>query len=150
MDPQAQINALSASLNSLNNQFLALQNVVYSHRHLGYDYTLALLENSHVVNMIDAANISVDASAGNFFSVTLKGNRTLMNPTGAQPGQRFVFEIIQDGTGSRTLAYDTKFVFGTTLPAIVLTTTANKRDFIGAVYDGVADKFYVIAFSAGY
>lgn len=102
------------------------------------------------VTLTDAATVATDASLGNTFKVTLGGNRTLGNPTNAKDGQRLTWEVIQDGTGSRTLAMDTKFAFGTDITGITLTTTLNKRDFITAIYDSTADKFYVTGFVRGY
>ena len=102
------------------------------------------------VALSDAATIAVDASLGNHFRVTLGGNRTLGNPTNATDGQKLLFEIIQDGTGSRTLALDTKYAFGTDITSFTATTTLNKRDFLGVVYNGTADKFYVIGIQKGY
>ncbi|MFX8844617.1 hypothetical protein ABTM93_19255, partial [Acinetobacter baumannii] len=67
----------------------------------GTDY-LAPEQTAKVVALTDAASIAVDCTLGNHFRVTLGGNRTLANPTGATDGQRLVFEVIQDGTGSRT------------------------------------------------
>jgi hypothetical protein len=102
------------------------------------------------VALTDASTIATDASLGNYFRVTLGGNRTLGNPTNGVDGQRIIWEIIQDGSGTRTLALDTKFALGTDLTAITLTTTLNKRDFLGAIYNSTADKWYVIAFVKGY
>lgn len=102
------------------------------------------------VALSDGATINTDASQGTHFRVTLGGNRTLANPTGATDGQRITWEIIQDGTGSRTLSYDTKFTFGTDVTSPTLSTTAGKRDFIGAVYNSTTDKFYIVAFARGY
>ena len=98
----------------------------------------------------DGATINTDASQGTHFRVTLGGNRTLANPTGAVDGQRITWEIIQDGTGSRTLSYGSKFTFGTDVTSPVLSTTAAKRDFIGAIYNASADKFYVVGFARGF
>lgn len=103
-----------------------------------------------VVAMTDAATIAVVATSGNHFRVTLGGNRTLGNPTGAVDGQKLLFEIIQSGGGGNTLALDTKFAFGTTITSFTMTSTASKRDFIGVVYNSTADKFYVIALAQGY
>lgn len=102
------------------------------------------------VAVTDAATITTDASAGNYFRVTLAGNRTLANPTNPSDGQRIVWELIQDGTGTRTLAYDTKFAFGTDIPSATLTVTASKRDFLTVLYNSTADKFYVVAFVKGF
>ncbi len=107
----------------------------------------------HVVtpdSLTDAATIATDASLGNHFRVTLGGNRTLGNPTNPVDGQKVMWELIQDATGSRTITLDTKFALGSDITAVTLTTTASKRDFLGAVYNQTADKWYVIAFVKGY
>jgi len=82
-----------------------------------------------IVPLTDGATITPDFSAGNNFSVTLGGNRTLANPTGLTAGQSGVIYLAQDATGSRTLAYGSswKFPNGT---APTLTTTANAIDVL--------------------
>lgn len=102
------------------------------------------------VALTDASTIATDASLGNHFRVTLGGNRTLGNPTNGVDGQKCLWELKQDGTGSRTITLDTKFALGTDITAVTLTTTANKRDFLGAVYHASDDKWHVIAFVKGY
>lgn len=102
------------------------------------------------VALTDAATIATDASLGNHFRVTLGGNRTLGAPTNPADGQRVIWEIIQDATGTRTLAYNAVFKFGTDITAAVLTTTASKRDFLGCVYSSTAAFWYVVAFVRGY
>lgn len=102
------------------------------------------------VTLTDAATVATDASLGNFFRVTLAGNRTLGNPTNPTDGQKAIWEIIQDGTGSRTITLDTQFALGSDIFAVVLSTVASKRDFLGAVYNSTATKWYVIAFVKGY
>ncbi|HSX42847.1 MAG TPA: hypothetical protein VLF59_02055 [Candidatus Saccharimonadales bacterium] len=102
------------------------------------------------VALTDAATIATNASLGNYFRVTLGGNRTLGNPTSPTDGQKVIWELIQDSTGSRTITLDTNFALGTDITAVTLTTTANKRDFLGAVYNATAGKWYVIAFTKGY
>lgn len=93
------------------------------------------------VALSDGANIAVDASLSNIFRVTLGGNRTLDNPTNLADGMQITFYIKQDGTGSRTLAYGTKYEFpGDAAPT--LTTTLNKMDMITATYDSATDKLY--------
>ena len=94
-----------------------------------------------VVTLTDAATIAVDASLGNHMRVTLAGNRTLGNPSNSVDGQRIMFEVIQDGTGSRTLAYGTNYAFSTDLPSPTLTTTASKRDLLGFTYSGSMSKW---------
>ena len=48
---------------------------------------------------------------GNNFLVTIGGNRTLAAPTNAVAGQTGQIYVIQDGTGSRTLSYNTAWQF---------------------------------------
>lgn len=99
----------------------------------------------------DAASLVTDASLGMYFRVTLGGNRTLANPINPQyDGQKIMWELIQDGTGSRTLTLDTAFALGTDIAGVTLSTAANKRDFLGAIYNSTANKWYVIAFVKGY
>lgn len=85
------------------------------------------------VALTDAATINTNASLSNTFTVTLAGNRTLGNPTNMTNGAIYNWRIRQDATGSRTLAYGSKFKWpGGTAPT--LTTTANATDFISGQY----------------
>jgi hypothetical protein len=102
------------------------------------------------VTLTDAATVATNASLGNYFRVTLGGNRTLGNPTNPVDGQKIIWELIQDATGSRTITLDTAFALGTTIPSVTLTTTASKRDMLGAVYNSTTSKWYVIALSKGF
>jgi len=80
-----------------------------------------------VVTLTDAATISSDFNASNFFTVTLGGNRTLGNPSNEVAGQSGSIFIVQDTTGTRTLAFASDWDFaGGTAPS--LTTTANAVD----------------------
>ena len=76
------------------------------------------------VTLPDAATIAWDLSTGNNFEVQLAGNRTLGVPTnGATADQSGSLNVIQDTTGSRTLAYAWPYTFGSG-SAPTLTTTA--------------------------
>jgi hypothetical protein len=82
-----------------------------------------------VVALTDGATITPDFAAGNNFSVTLGGSRTLANPTNLTAGQSGVIVVTQDGTGGRTLAFGGNWKFpGGTAPT--LTTTAAAVDVI--------------------
>jgi len=82
-----------------------------------------------ITTLTDAASIAVDFLTGNNFVVTLADNRTLAAPSNATAGQTGYIYIIQDGTGNRTLSYNTvyKFVSGS---APVLTTTSGGVDML--------------------
>jgi hypothetical protein len=85
--------------------------------------------NSSLVSLTDAASIALDLGTGNHFIVQLGGNRTLQNPTNGKIGQVGHIYFIQDGTGSRTLAYGDMYKFpnGT---APTLSTSVNAVDML--------------------
>lgn len=74
--------------------------------------------------LTDGANISWDADSGHAAVVTLGGSRTLDNPTNLVVGT-MVLRVVQDGTGSRTLAYGSAYKWsGGTAPTLTLTGAA--------------------------
>ena len=82
-----------------------------------------------ITTLTDAASITNDFALGNNFLVTLGGNRTLAAPTNAVAGQSGTIHIIQDGTGSRTLGYNTAWQFvSATVPT--LSTGASDVDIL--------------------
>ena len=82
---------------------------------------------STVKTLTDASTVASDFDAGQNFTLTLAGNRTLGAPSNVDAGQVGSIFIIQDGTGSRTLAYNSiwKFAGGT---APTLSTAAGAID----------------------
>lgn len=111
---------------------------------LGY----AVLNSSNVfnggqaitpVNLTDAATINTDASLSNTFLVTIAGNRVLANPTNMQDGQILQWHVKQDGTGSRTLTYGSKFKWPNGI-APTLSTAAGSVDILSAQYIASDDK----------
>jgi hypothetical protein len=84
--------------------------------------------------LTDGANISWDADLGHAATVTLAGARTLDDPTNLVVGT-LVIKVIQDATGSRTLAYGSAYKWaGGTAPT--LTATANAVDLLTFYCDG--------------
>tara|TARA_Y100000004_G_scaffold21150_2_gene21512 strand:+ start:161 stop:934 length:774 start_codon:yes stop_codon:yes gene_type:complete len=76
---------------------------------------------------LESGTITLDFGSANNFKMTLTGTSTLGAPTNASGGQSGSIFILQDGTGSRTLAYNAAFAFaGGTAPT--LTTTASGQD----------------------
>lgn len=100
--------------------------------------------------LTDATTIATNAALSNYFRVTLGGNRTLGNPTNPTDAQKVIWELTQDGTGSRTITLDTAFAFGTDLTSVTLSTTASKRDLLGAIYNAAMGKWLVTAFLKGF
>lgn len=76
--------------------------------------------------LVDSATITIDCSLGQYFDVTIAGNRTIAF-TNYQIGQMIYLDVKQDGTGSRLLTFgaDVHWPFDV---APTLTTTANKVD----------------------
>lgn len=87
--------------------------------------------------LLDGATIEVNAALATTCRVTLAGNRTLANPTNLTNGQQLFFRIKQDGTGSRTLAYGSKYKFPG--GSATLTTTASALDILSCQYDATDD-----------
>jgi hypothetical protein len=98
--------------------------------------------------LTDAVTIATDANLSNRFRVTLGGNRTLGNPSNLSDGQQLCWEIIQDGTGGRTLSLDTKFILCTGVLLTNLNTAATKRSFITAIYISASDRLYIVGIVA--
>jgi len=99
--------------------------------------------------LVDGANIAVDASLGNVATVTIAGNRALANPTNPTAWQLLMFVITQGVGGSHTLSYGADYIFGTTLPTPVLSTTAGKKDYLGFLYNPVSTKWHYLAEAFG-
>ena len=81
----------------------------------------------------DAATVTMDWNRSLFHSVTLGGNRTLAFTAPPDPCLILV-ELIQDGTGSRTVTWPTVRWAGASAPT--LSTTAAYIDHIYFFYDG--------------
>lgn len=89
-------------------------------------------QRGSISTLTDGATITPDFALANNYTVTLGGNRTLANPTNLTAGQSGSIFVVQDGTGSRTLAFGSYWDFiGGTAPT--LTTTANAVDRIDYV-----------------
>jgi len=82
-----------------------------------------------LTTLTDGATITPDFSAGINFTVTLGGNRTLAAPTNTKVGQSGVIFIKQDGTGSRTLTFNSAYKFASGV-APTLTTDASATDVL--------------------
>ena len=85
--------------------------------------------------LTDDTTITWDVSTAPVAKVTLGGNRTLSAPTNGLTGQFISLAVIQDGTGSRTLTWNSAYEFtGDSAPT--LTTTINKADLFVFKYNG--------------
>ena len=98
--------------------------------------TGATVWDAAVLALTDGATISTNAAIANVFTVTLAGNRTLANPTNLRIGKTYHWKVTQDGTGNRTLAYGTYFLFAANTH--VLSTGAAEVDLIVGTWDGTS------------
>lgn len=105
-----------------------------------------------VTVLTDAATIAVDASLGNDFRVTLGGNRTMGAPSNPADGQAVTFEVVQDATGSRTLAWASGaggYSFGSG-SAPTLSTAAGKTDLAAFRYSASKGAWLYLGSSGGF
>jgi len=87
----------------------------------------------------DGSTVTFDLNEANTHTVTLGDNRTLAI-SNEDAGQKFIINLVQDGTGSRTVTWFStiKWAGGS---APTLTTTANKADSFGFLCTGT-DAYY--------
>jgi hypothetical protein len=91
-------------------------------------------QNFNETTLTDASTIAWDASANQVTKVTLTANRTLGAATNQVQGGVYVLTIIQDGTGSRTVTFNSTYKFTSNVPT--LSTSASARDILVFLSDG--------------
>lgn len=122
-------NALIKQRNAADSAWITIANIGSTLAEIATAQTFSKRQSGSITGLTDGASIAVDMSLNNHFSVTIAGNRTLVNPSNIVAGTSGSFFITQDGTGSRTLSYGTYYDFGGgTAPT--LTTTAGAKDRI--------------------
>ncbi len=92
-----------------------------------------------------AAAADIDWNNGNTQSLTLTAAPTTLTFANGRDGGKYVLILKQDATGSRTITWpaEARFPGGT---ALTLTTTANKTDYVGFIYNGADLKYDAVAF----
>jgi hypothetical protein len=89
---------------------------------------------NQLITLTDTSGLDVDLSLSDYFEYTLTANETLNFPTNLRV-TNFQIKFVQDGTGSRTLSFDSSYKFsGGTAPT--LTTDPNAEDIITGFCDG--------------
>ncbi len=95
--------------------------------------TYSKAQRGAIVALTDAANVALDLSTSNNFSLlTTSGvgaTRQLQNPSNLVAGQSGIIEVTQDASGSRALTYDTQYEFENGTP-FTLSTAADAIDQI--------------------
>jgi len=93
------------------------------------------------VMLTSGTSVAVDATLSNNFKLVLSHNATLSNPSNLTDGMVLNVAIKQDGAGSRTLAFDTKWVMmdGS---ATAIASGIGKFSILSGYYDATDDKIY--------
>lgn len=103
-----------------------------------------------VFTLTYGTTVAVDASLGNYCRLTLTASTaTLGAPSNPVDGQPLIVEITQDGTGSRTMAWNSAWQFSTNFPSPTLSTAANAGDIIGFVYNASKSKWICVGQALG-
>lgn len=85
--------------------------------------------------LTDGSTINWATTTSQVAVVTLGGNRTMAAPTGLVNGGFYSLAVYQDGTGSRTMSWNSVFKWaGGTAPT--LSTAASAKDFFVFRSDG--------------
>lgn len=102
---------------------------------LGTAQEFTRTHNFDMTTLTDGASVSWDLSQNQVAQLTLGGNRSLSAPTNQVAGATYILIVKQDGTGSRTLSWDTTYKFPSgTDPT--LSTAAGAIDVVTFVSDG--------------
>ena len=103
-----------------------------------------------VVMLTDAPTITVDASAGNDFRVTLVASRTMATPTNPTNGQQIIFQITQGSAGLAVITWDTGYEFSAEMPQPALSSAPGETDLLGFVYNAAKSSWLLAAFVNGF
>ena len=112
---------------------------------------LPILAVNTVSVLSDGATPALDASLGNFFTLSAAGDRTIAVPTNATNGQKIVIRHLASG-GARTLALNSGaggFSFGSDITALSQ-TVSGKYDYIGCIYNSTSSFWDVVSYIKGF
>lgn len=102
-----------------------------------------------VVTKTWASTVAINWNDANCQRVTL-GGPTTFTFTGAVDGEKLILEIKQDATGSRTITLPASVRYSTSIPGVALSTTANKIDKLGFMYNATDNKYDLVAVTYGF
>lgn len=88
-----------------------------------------LIASAAFQTLTDAAPTAWDMALGYNAKWTLGANRTLSTPTNPKEGITYSLQVIQDGTGTRTVTWPASFDWGSA-GAPTLSTGAGKKDLV--------------------
>jgi hypothetical protein len=83
-----------------------------------------------------AAGLAIDFNDGSVVQINLGATNSIASVANHVAGRVYRFILLQDGAGSRLLTWAAAFNFAGA--ALTLTTTANRRDLVCFLSDGVS------------
>lgn len=137
--------------------FVAYNRVVLAYRNATgddiYPVNISLPFNDPdklVQTLTDADSVTVDWSKGSMAEITLDRASTTFAFSGGYSGQRCLLVIKQySGPGAVTFGSEVRGGTSTTLP-VSLSLTADKKDYIGFVYNGTDSKYDYVSMDKGH
>lgn len=75
---------------------------------------------------------------------------TLSPPSPSTDTRLFKLRLIQDGTGSRAVTFDSSVIFGTTVTSFTASTAANATDEVGFEWNATKSKWMLLAYALGF
>jgi hypothetical protein len=103
-----------------------------------------------VVALRDAPTITVDASLGNDFRVTIAGNRTMGNPSHPMDGQHILLHITQGAGAPFTIAWASHYEFSAGLRLPDPSTAVGQTDLFAFIYNATKGKWLLVAYVIGF
>ncbi len=120
-------NNLLKQRNAANSGWVTIATLGETYGTLGTAAEWTAAQNFNATTLGDAATIDWDLDANQVTGVTLAGNRTMAAPTNMKDGAFYALAAIQDGTGGRTLSWNSVFKFPGAI-APTLSAGASARD----------------------
>jgi hypothetical protein len=98
--------------------------------------------------LTDGATVTIDAAAGNDFTLTLTQNTLLATPLNPRDRQKILVQVIQGGGGGFVLSYSGGFAFlpNSDAPSPVLATSPGSRNYLLFRYDAGLGQWVLLAF----
>lgn len=96
-----------------------------------------------------AATVNINWDLANNHRLTLTGN-TILTFSGGRDGDRLILDLAQDTTGNRLVTFPSNVSYGTTIPAIILSTGASKVDKLGFMRNVSIDKYQLVSVAYGF
>ena len=98
--------------------------------------------------LTDGATVTIDASAGNDFTVTLTQNTLLATPLHPRDRQKILIQAVQGGSGSFVLSYSAAFAFlaNPDAPSPVLGTAPGTRNYLLFRFDAGLGQWVLLSF----